>query len=249
MLGGEGWGLCASPWVPEDSGNVLGWGPARGWRWAPKMEGGAGPPGDVWVHLRPGLGERPPGACSPWAPSGLVSPAGPSCTPSSRAGRVGAPWWPGAGPGVPRGGRGPWTSASVALPRSGSLGSSVKWAATWLCEIPGSLASGGPAPWLPVGAGSRAGPTLHFGSCRLQDTPGTGFCLRHCVVCGDRAGPQVGSHWGIPGPGPFCTRQSNAGHITCSGILLAWRGRGGLPFSRGPAFPITVGAPCSFKVC
>lgn len=92
--GGWGWGLCAGPWVPEDSGNVLGWGLARGWRWAAKTEGGAGPPGDVWVRPRPGLGERPPEACSPRAPRGLVSPAGPSRAPSCRVARS----WAGPAP-------------------------------------------------------------------------------------------------------------------------------------------------------
>lgn len=54
--------------------------------------------------------------------------------------------------------------------------------ATWLCEILGALALGGPAPWLPVGTGSRAGPLLHFGNFPLWDALGTGFCLSHRVV-------------------------------------------------------------------
>lgn len=141
--------LCLAPRAPEDSGNVLGWGPARGWRWASKMEGGAGLLGDVWVHPRPGLGERPPGACGPRAPRGLVSPAGPGRAPSSRAGRVGALWWPGAGLGLPHGGRGSWVSLSVALPPTGSLGCSVQWV------LRGCVRSWGRWPWAGPLPGSR----------------------------------------------------------------------------------------------
>lgn len=181
MRGGGLGPLCLAPWAPEDSGNVLGWGSARGWRWASKTEGGAGPPGDVWVRPRPGLGERPPGACSPRAPRGLVRPAGPGCAPP-----------PGQGGWAPCGGQEPgwacptadvgpgWASPLPCPHRLTRLLCTV--GATWLCERLGALALGGPASWLPGGAGSRAGPLLHFGSFPLWGAPGTGFCLSHRVV-------------------------------------------------------------------
>ena len=99
------------PWMGPGQGLAVGL-EDRGRRWAPWGCVGsseARPGGEAARSLRPAGTQR---TCAPSR----------SCPcPSSRAGRVGALWWPGAGLGLPHGGRGPWLGLSVALPPQAHL--------------------------------------------------------------------------------------------------------------------------------